>query len=157
LYDPGYQPEQEEIDRIEGETEGLVMDVKHMRPISRREAYAADITFGTNNEYGFDYLRDNMVQEARRMTQRDLFFAIVDEVDSILVDEARTPLIISQPDTDPTDKYVQFAKLVEKLSEETDYNVDEKHKSASLTDAWRFLRRRLPCLSLLDDGLSFPK
>ncbi len=134
LYDPTYQPEQEEIERLEGETEGLVMDVKHMRPISRREAYAADITFGTNNEYGFDYLRDNMVQSADRMSQRDLYFAIVDEVDSILIDEARTPLIISQPDTDPTDKYVQFARMVEQLQEEADYTVDEKHKAATLND-----------------------
>ncbi len=134
LYDPDYQPEQEEISRLEGETEGLVMDVKHMRPITRREAYGADITYGTNNEYGFDYLRDNMVQAADRMSQRDLYFAIVDEVDSILIDEARTPLIISQPDTDPTDKYVQFAKMVEQLQEEQDYTVDEKHKAASLND-----------------------
>ncbi len=134
LYDPTYQPEQEEIDRLESETQGLVMDVKHMRPISRREAYAADITYGTNNEYGFDYLRDNMAQSADRLVQRDLFFVIVDEVDSILIDEARTPLIISQPDTDPTDKYYEFAKMVDRLQEEADYTVDEKHKSASLTD-----------------------
>ncbi len=133
-YDPTYQPEQEEIDRLESETQGLVMDVKHMRPITRREAYAADITYGTNNEYGFDYLRDNMVPSAERLVQRDLFFVIVDEVDSILIDEARTPLIISQPDTDPTDKYVEFAKIVDRLQEETDYTIDEKHKSASLSD-----------------------
>ncbi|MCC7356498.1 MAG: preprotein translocase subunit SecA [Candidatus Doudnabacteria bacterium] len=133
-YDPTYQPEQEEIDRLESETQGLVMDVKHMRPITRREAYAADITYGTNNEYGFDYLRDNMVPSAERLVQRDLFFVIVDEVDSILIDEARTPLIISQPDTDPTDKYIEFAKIVDRLQEDTDYTTDEKHKSASLSD-----------------------
>ncbi len=134
MYDPDFQPEQEEIDAIEGGTQGLVLDVKHMRPVTRREAYAADITYGTNNEYGFDYLRDNMVQSAQQLVQRDLFFTIVDEVDSILIDEARTPLIISQPDTDPTDKYVSFAKIVDQLQENEDYNIDEKHKSSSLTD-----------------------
>lgn len=135
LYDPNYKPEAEEIAKIEGETQGLVMDVKHMRPISRKEAYAADITYGTNNEFGFDYLRDNMVQNFPQMVQRELFFAIVDEVDSILIDEARTPLIISTPDTDPTSKYVEFARIVDKLNEHEHYLVQEKHKSASLTDA----------------------
>lgn len=134
MYDQTFQPEQEEIDEIEGGTQGLVLDVKHMRPISRQEAYRADITYGTNNEFGFDYLRDNMVQQVSQLRQRDLFFVIVDEVDSILIDEARTPLIISQPDTDPTDKYYSFAKIVGQLQENEDYNVDEKHKAASLTD-----------------------
>lgn len=135
LYDTGYKPEDEEIKKLEGETKGLVMDVKHMRPISRREAYAADITYGTNNEFGFDFLRDNMVQHQSQMVQRDLFFAIVDEVDSILIDEARTPLIISSPDADPTDKYYEFARIVEQLADQEDFAVDEKHKAASLTDA----------------------
>lgn len=135
LYDPSYKPEQEEIDKLEGETQGLVMDVKHMRPITRKEAYRADITYGTNNEYGFDFLRDNMAQSFEQLSQRELFYAIVDEVDSILIDEARTPLIISTPDTEPTSKYVEFAKLVEKLDSAADFLVDEKHKSASLTDA----------------------
>ncbi len=134
LYDTTYKPEQEEIDALESGTQGLVLDVKHMRPITRRQAYEADITYGTNNEYGFDYLRDNMVQSMDQLRQRDLFYAIVDEVDSILIDEARTPLIISQPDTEPTDKYYQFAKLVDRLQEEKDYTVDEKHKAVSLTD-----------------------
>lgn len=134
MYDPDYQPEQEEIDTLEGETQGLVMDVKHMRPVARREAYAADITYGTNNEFGFDYLRDNMVQSEPQLVQRDLFFTIVDEVDSILIDEARTPLIISQPDTDPTDKYYQFAKIADQLQEETDYVIEEKYKTTKLTD-----------------------
>ncbi len=133
-YDETFQPEQEEIDAIEGGTQGLVLDVKHMRPVTRQEAYAADITYGTNNEYGFDYLRDNMVQHANQLRQRELFYVIVDEVDSILIDEARTPLIISQPDTDPTDKYYEFAKMVHQLQENEDYNVDEKHKAASLSD-----------------------
>ncbi len=134
LYDPTYQPEAGELEKLESETQGLVLDVKHMRSITRREAYVADITYGTNNEYGFDYLRDNMVQSEAQLTQREQFFTIVDEVDSILVDEARTPLIISQPDTDPTDKYVQFARIVDNLQENVDYNVDEKHKAASLSD-----------------------
>lgn len=134
IYDPTFQPVQEEIEQIEGQIQGLVLDVKHMRPISRQEAYRADITYGTNNEYGFDYLRDNMVQRTSELRQRDLFFTIVDEVDSILIDEARTPLIISQPDTDPTDKYIQFSQIVNQLQEDVDYNVDEKHKAATLTD-----------------------
>ncbi len=133
-YDTSFQPEQEEIDAIEGQIQGLVLDVKHMRPVPRQEAYAADITYGTNNEYGFDYLRDNMVQQLNQLRQRELFFVIVDEVDSILIDEARTPLIISQPDTDPTDKYVEFSKMVDRLQENEDYNVDEKHKAATLSD-----------------------
>jgi preprotein translocase subunit SecA len=134
MYDPNYQPEEEEVKKMESETQGLVLDVKHMRPVSRREAYGADITYGTNNEFGFDYLRDNMVQHMSQMVQRDLFYAIVDEVDSILIDEARTPLIISMPDSEPTQKYYEFAKLVERLDDNTDYVVDEKHKAASLTD-----------------------
>ena len=134
IYDPGYQPEAEEIAQLEGATEGLVMDVKHMRPVPRREAYAADITYGTNNEFGFDYLRDNMVQRLENMVQRELFYVIVDEVDSILIDEARTPLIISAPDTDPTDKYNQFAKLVNDLQVDVHYVIDEKRKVSTLTD-----------------------
>lgn len=134
LYDPNFKPEEEEIKQIESQVEGLVMDVKHMRPINRRSAYASDITYGTNNEFGFDYLRDNMVQRKDQLVQRDLFFAIVDEVDSILIDEARTPLIISAPDTEPTSKYVEFAKMVDALEEENHYKVDEKHKAATLTD-----------------------
>src|SRR6185503_214947 len=116
LYDPTYAPEQEEIDKIEAGVQGLVLDVKHMRPIPRRQAYASDITYGTNNEYGFDYLRDNMVWEKPQMVQRDLHFAIVDEVDSILIDEARTPLIISAPDTDSTELYFEFAKFAAGLN-----------------------------------------
>jgi preprotein translocase subunit SecA len=129
LYDPSYQPDEEEIKAVEGQVQGLVLDVKHMRKVSRKEAYAADITYGTNNEFGFDYLRDNMAQHAMQLSQRELFFAIVDEVDSILIDEARTPLIISAPDTEPTDKYFQFAKIVNRLNETTDYEIDEKKKA----------------------------
>lgn len=107
---------------------------QHLREISRKEAYAADITYGTNNEFGFDYLRDNMVQNTDQMVQRALHFAIVDEVDSILIDEARTPLIISAPAEEATDKYYQFAGLVRGLKPEKDYVVDEKVKAVTLTD-----------------------
>jgi len=106
----------------------------HLRPSTRKEAYEVDITYGTNNEFGFDYLRDNMVSTLEQMAQRGHYFAIVDEVDSVLIDEARTPLIISAPDTEPTDKYYKFAQLVEKLNGDTDYKVDEKAKSATLTE-----------------------
>ncbi len=113
-----------------------VLDEKtmHMRPVTRKEAYLADITYGTNNEFGFDYLRDNMVQTLEQMVQRDLNFAIVDEVDSILIDEARTPLIISAPAEESTSKYYQFAELADKLKEDKDYVIDEKQKAVSLTD-----------------------
>jgi preprotein translocase subunit SecA len=106
----------------------------HLRPVSRAEAYAADITYGTNNEFGFDYLRDNMVDSLERMVQRPLNYAIVDEVDSILIDEARTPLIISAPANEATDKYYDFAKLAASLKPEEHYTLDEKLKAASLTD-----------------------
>jgi preprotein translocase subunit SecA len=103
-------------------------------PAEKRAAYAADITYGTNNEFGFDYLRDNMAQRAEDMAQRELSFAIVDEVDSILIDEARTPLIISAPDAESTELYAQFARLIPRLKENTDYNIDEKRRAATLTD-----------------------
>ena len=106
----------------------------HLKQVERREAYKTDITYGTNNEFGFDYLRDNMVQTLEQMVQRGHYFAIVDEVDSVLIDEARTPLIISAPDTEPTQKYYKFAQLVTKLNPDTDYTIDEKSKSASLTE-----------------------
>ena len=106
----------------------------HLKPSERKEAYQADITYGTNNEFGFDYLRDNMVSSLSEMVQRGHYFAIVDEVDSILIDEARTPLIISAPDTEPTQKYYKFAELVGKLNPDTDYTLDEKAKSATLTE-----------------------
>lgn len=107
--------------------------MRTLRPVSRKEAYAADITYGTNNEFGFDYLRDNMVNEVDLLRQRDLNFAIVDEVDSILIDEARTPLIISAPAAENPDSYYQFAKIAAKLVE-SDYILDEKRRSVALTD-----------------------
>jgi preprotein translocase subunit SecA len=102
-------------------------------PVPRKEAYACDITYGTNNEFGFDYLRDNMAQDVAQLVQRDLFFAIVDEVDSILIDEARTPLIISGPAEESADLYQRFAALVPRLKAEDDYTVDEKDRAVSLT------------------------
>ena len=108
--------------------------LRHLRPVDKKEAYQADITYGTNNEFGFDYLRDNMVWNLDEMAQRTHFFAIVDEADSILIDEARTPLIISAPTAQATQKYYQFAKLVGELSSATDYVIDEKLKTANLTE-----------------------
>ena len=108
-------------------------NMRRLRPVTRKEAYAADITYGTNNEFGFDYLRDNMVNEIQLLRQRELNFAIVDEVDSILIDEARTPLIISAPAADNPDSYLQFAKLAAQLKSE-DFEVDEKRRSVVLTD-----------------------
>jgi preprotein translocase subunit SecA len=106
----------------------------HLKPATRQDAYAADITYGTNNEYGFDYLRDNMVREVDQLRQRDLHYAIVDEVDSILIDEARTPLIISAPATASAAAYQQFAKVVRSLKETEHYEKDEKRRSVILTD-----------------------
>jgi len=107
--------------------------MRKLRPVTRKEAYAADITYGTNNEFGFDYLRDNMVNEVELLRQRELNFAIVDEVDSILIDEARTPLIISAPAAENPDSYYQFAKIAAKLVPE-DFTLDEKRRSVALTD-----------------------
>ncbi len=108
---------------------------RHLRPISRKEAYAADITYGVNSEFGFDYLRDNGVQDKEDLVQRDLNFAIVDEVDSILIDEARTPLIISAPSITSASMYEQYAKIVKQLKKDTHYETDEKRKSVTLTEA----------------------
>lgn len=107
--------------------------MRKLRPVTRKEAYAADITYGTNNEFGFDYLRDNMVNEVELLRQRELNFAIVDEVDSILIDEARTPLIISAPAAENPENYLQFAKIAARLVPD-DYVLDEKRRSVSLTD-----------------------
>ncbi len=123
IYDKDYINEDHEDERF-----------RHLKPCSRKEAYAADVTYGTNNEFGFDYLRDNMVNEVKFLRQRELNFAIVDEVDSILIDEARTPLIISAPAGDNPEAYYQFAKIAAKLNDE-DYVLDEKHRSVTLTDA----------------------
>ena len=107
--------------------------MKKLRPVTRKEAYQADVTYGTNNEFGFDYLRDNMANESELLRQRELNFAIVDEVDSILIDEARTPLIISAPAAENPESYYQFAKVAAKLVPD-DYTLDEKRRSVALTD-----------------------
>jgi preprotein translocase subunit SecA len=110
------------------------VEMANLIPVTRREAYHADVTYGTNNEFGFDYLRDNMVTNLGEMTQRELNYAVVDEVDSILIDEARTPLIISAPDSESTKLYEKFTKIVPRLTGEKDYVVDEKMKVVTLTD-----------------------
>ncbi|NTV41360.1 MAG: preprotein translocase subunit SecA [Candidatus Moranbacteria bacterium] len=110
------------------------VEMENLLEISRRQAYASDITFGTNNEFGFDYLRDNMVQHIDQMSQRQLNYAVVDEVDSILIDEARTPLIISAPDSESTKLYQRFAQIVPMLKEVEDFEVDEKMKAVTLTE-----------------------
>src|SRR5437867_1810257 len=106
----------------------------HLRPVDRRDAYRADITYGTNNEFGFDYLRDNMKFSLDEYVQRELHYAIVDEVDNILIDEARTPLIISGPAEESTDKYYVVDRIIPRLRKDTDYTIDEKHRSATLTE-----------------------
>ncbi len=106
----------------------------HLRPCSRKEAYLADITYGTNNEFGFDYLRDNMKFSLEDYVQRELYYAIVDEVDSILIDEARTPLIISGPAEESTDKYYRIDSIIPLLKEEVHYTVDEKARQVYLTE-----------------------
>lgn len=123
----------EENDEVRDQ--GVEIEDVYLKKCTRREAYNADVTYGTNNEFGFDYLRDNMAPSADRMVQRDLYYAIVDEVDSILIDEARTPLIISAPDQESTEEYYQFARIAKTLVRDTDFNVDEKRKAATLTEA----------------------
>ena len=129
LFDPEITEQKEESEDTLGK-----QSVFRLRKCTRQEAYRADITYGTNNEYGFDYLRDNMVIELSQMVQRDLYYSIVDEVDNILIDEARTPLIISGPGEEVSQMYQQFSRIVPQLKENSDYNVDEKLKAVSLTE-----------------------
>ncbi|MBM3449820.1 MAG: preprotein translocase subunit SecA [Armatimonadetes bacterium] len=125
LYDPAYEdPKPHGDDRLD-----------HFRPVHRRDAYAADITYGTNNEFGFDYLRDNMALRVDDLVQRELNYAIVDEVDFILIDEARTPLIISGQVDESTKKYFDFSRVIRRLDADADYTVDEKTKNAILSEA----------------------
>jgi len=125
--------------------------LRDLRPVTRREAYAADVTYGTNNEFGFDYLRDNLVVDLGLRVQRGHFFAIVDEVDNILIDEARTPLIISGQAEQSTDRYIQFARLVPRLGEE-DYILDEKFRQVAITEAGTAkMERWLGVENLFDD------
>ncbi len=120
IYDPSYESEDQKWN--------------FLRPVTRRQAYEADITYGTNNEFGFDYLRDNMVLDLSQCVQRPLNYAIVDEVDNILIDEARTPLIISGAAEEATQKYYTFARLVSQLKKDEDYSIDERTRHATLTE-----------------------
>ena len=121
------------IHRFLGLSVGVILSA--MTPAERREAYNCDITYGTNNEFGFDYLRDNMAWSQDELVQRGYNFAIVDEVDSILIDEARTPLIISGPADEATKWYVEFARLVQRLRTEDDYEVDEKKRTVGISES----------------------
>ena len=140
LYDPSHRHAeakgdvQDEHDAARDTLGGFKIVHEYLRPCSRKEAYAADVLYGTNNEFGFDYLRDNMAYGIDDIAQREHYYAIVDEVDSILIDEARTPLIISAPDEESTKMYEQFSKIVPRLAENADYNIDEKMRAVSLTD-----------------------
>ncbi len=146
IYDPDFQQgndDEEKENNNERDNErdkerdalgGFKVIETYLKPASRKEAYEADITYGTNNEFGFDYLRDNMVYDLDTRSQRGFNFAIVDEVDSILIDEARTPLIISAPDMDATKMYDEFARITPRLDPKTDYEIDEKMKAVTLTE-----------------------
>ncbi|PIY89488.1 MAG: preprotein translocase subunit SecA [Candidatus Nealsonbacteria bacterium CG_4_10_14_0_8_um_filter_37_14] len=134
LYDPDFKKPPDQIEKMRDELGGFYVVEDFLRPCSKKEAYLADITYGTNNEFGFDYLKDNMIYDLKDVSQREPNFAIIDEVDSILIDEARTPLIISAPDTESSKMYEEFARIIPKLKADTDYNVDEKLKAVTLTE-----------------------
>lgn len=131
LYDAGHK----ESDAARDEEGSFRVHYEFLRPVSRQEAYLADITYGTNSEFGFDYLRDNIEFDASKLRQRGRSYAIVDEIDSILIDEARTPLIISAPTAAGEDLYTVFARVAARLVEDEHYTVDEKHRGVTLTDA----------------------
>lgn len=138
IYDPNFTNDEQVIvsDDKERDAIGSFHVVKDfLRPVSRRDAYAADITYGTNSEFGFDYLRDNIEYREENLRQRGHHYAIVDEIDSILIDEARTPLIISAPTQESEDLYRVFAGIADKLVKDVDYEVDEKRRAISMTDA----------------------
>ena len=137
IYDPAAVPQEEkaEDEKMQDELGAFKVVHEFLRPISREEAYAADITYGTNNEYGFDYLRDNLEYEPGKIRQKHHHFAIVDEIDSILIDEARTPLIISAPVADAEGLYQKFAAIAATMKEDEDYTIEEKHRAIVLTDA----------------------
>lgn len=139
LYDPEHKdaPEaaESELDKTRDETGSFKVVHEYLRPVTRKDAYNADITYGTNNEYGFDYLRDNLEYNVANLRQREFNYAIVDEIDSILIDESRTPLIISAPTNESEDLYRRFADIAQSLNENEDYTVDEKLKAVTLTDA----------------------
>ncbi len=137
IYDPNWHIKEQGDQMIDKErdiTGSFRVQKEYLRPASRKEAYAADIVYGTNQEFGFDYLRDNLAYSTSQQVQRKPYFAIIDEVDSILIDEARTPLIISAPDTQAAEYYKLFARIVQALKKDSDYEVDEKAKVAQITD-----------------------
>ncbi len=134
LYDANYRLQTTDIDKERDILGGFKIVHEFLRPVSRKEAYLADITYGTNTEFGFDYLRDNLAYGQEQQSQRGYYFAIIDEVDSILIDEARTPLIIAAPDTESSEYYKVFAKIVDRLRKDDDYLIDEKLKTVSVTD-----------------------
>jgi preprotein translocase subunit SecA len=129
-----YDPEHKQLDKERDEKGSFHVVHEFLRPCSRREAYEADITYGTNNEFSFDYLRDNIVYDKKDLVQRDYYYAIVDEIDSILIDEARTPLIISAPAAESEKLYKIFAQIADSLNEKSDYVVDEKLRAVTLTE-----------------------
>ena len=137
IYDPdfsGTEEEKKETDEKRDIVGAFKVEQKYLRPVSRKQGYAADITYGTNTEFGFDYLRDNLAPTPAMQSQRKHNFAVIDEVDSILIDEARTPLIISAPDQSSSDYYKIMARAVLRLEKDRDYTVDEKLKSVSITE-----------------------
>lgn len=142
LYDPDYKKPEQVQEKMRDEMGGFFVVEDFLKPCSRQEAYLADITYGTNNEFGFDYLRDNMVYNLKDQVQRParsdagggFNYAIVDEIDSILIDEARTPLIISAPDVESSKYYSDFSRIIPRLNPKTDYQIDEKMKAVTLTE-----------------------
>jgi len=134
LYNPDYKKPDEEKDKVRDELGGFRVVEDFLKPCSRREAYWADITYGTNNEFGFDYLRDNMVYDVEHLAQRELNYAILDEIDFILIDESRTPLIISAPDAEAATLYRDFAKIIPRLEKDKDYEINEEERIVTLTE-----------------------
>jgi len=138
IYDPEYksetQKEKEELDQKRDELGGFKVFEEFLRPVDRKEAYSADITYGTNTEFGFDYLRDHLVYSFKERVQREHNYVIIDEVDSVLIDEARTPLIISVPDQQAAKLYQEFTQIVPKLKKDWDFIIDKKDKAVTLTE-----------------------
>jgi len=134
LYDPNYKRPPDQIEKLRDQLGSFYVVEDFLRPCTRKEAYQADITYGTNNEFGFDYLRDNLVNDLPQQVQRSFHYAILDEIDFILIDEARTPLIISAPDEESSSWYREFAKIIPQLSAKEDYEIDEKMRVATLTE-----------------------
>lgn len=129
-----YDDKHVSVENSDDESSSFKVQYEYLRPVSRKDAYLADITYGTNNEFGFDYLRDNLARTPNDISQRPHHYAIVDEVDSILIDESRTPLIISSEAEDSEDLYYKFADISKQLIRDVDYTVDEKLKAISLSD-----------------------